>query len=67
MTANSRVEYEAIGSAVYAEKSFGLLVIEVATAEGAQVALNMRQSTLEALYEQITKAHDDLKKRSQAR
>jgi hypothetical protein len=60
----SRIEYEAIGSEVFAEAHLGMLVIEIATSRGEKVAVHMRRSTFDDLAEQIAKAKADVDKRA---
>jgi len=51
-----RIEYEAIGSEVFAASQLGYLVIEIATDQGAKIALRMRRSTFDDLAARIAKA-----------
>jgi hypothetical protein len=65
MSEPSRIEYEAIGFDVYAEAHLGMLVIEIATSQGAKVAVHMRRSTFDDLAERIAKAQSDAGRRAQ--
>jgi hypothetical protein len=64
MPTPERVEYEAVNSRVSAVEHLGLVVLEIATSQGSEVALHMRRSAFDALAAQIAEAHDDLKKRA---
>jgi hypothetical protein len=63
MPTPERIEYEAIGSEVFAASHLGMLVIEIATSQGAKVALHMRRSTFDDLAERIAKARSASEKR----
>jgi hypothetical protein len=62
MTTPEKLEYEATGFEVYAESPLKSLVVEIATSQGAKVALTMRRSIFDDLAARIAKAHADLEK-----
>ena len=64
MPTPERIEYEAIASDVFAEAAGAFLVLEIATAQGAKVALRMRRSAFDDLAARIAKARADLEKRA---